>query len=103
MRPEEVRSRREGGIDYHAARTLQVIPSGSYRDHLPVYIRVPVSMAARGCDGTVERDRTERDVWDFDRLAAAVQTEEGKDDFLNELSAELAATAERRASCETPS
>lgn len=82
--PKEYAGLLPGGIGCRAARTLPVIPSGSYRDHVFVFIRVPVAEASRADETTPNAKHNERDVWDFDRLAAAVQTDEGKDVLLED-------------------
>lgn len=72
---KENASRLEGGIDYRAARTLQVIPSGSYRDHLLVKIRVPVAAAARA--GEEHAGRLFSTVAQVDRVLVVLEVQRG--------------------------
>lgn len=85
-----------GGIDYRAARELQLIPATTCRDHLPVWVRVPMmpSEAQSGIHRSASARQGVR--WELGKLAAVVQTKSGLGEFLERLHSRLEEMGEER-------
>ena len=75
-----------------AGRKLQIIPSNTARDHIPILIKFNYELHLDQAAG-------ERVRWDFDRLALGLQTGIGRNEFLDELGEELEAAQKEFGEC----